>query len=135
MVLAARRLALDAVQLHGEEDARYISGLRNMLPEATEIWAAGAVGDEAPAARMGADRTIFDTKVGSRSGGTGVAFDWERVRGRADLGRSLLAGGLKPGNAREAAKLGPEAHYSQQQQCAYRGNGVSRRDDRGRRER
>lgn len=104
--LGARRLALDAVQLHGEEDARYIAGLRNLLPETTEIWAAGAVADEAPAARFGADRTIFDTKVGARSGGTGVAFDWSRVRERDDLGRSLLAGGLKPGNARAAAKIG-----------------------------
>ncbi len=106
VALATRRLALDAVQLHGEEDARYIAGLRNLLPETTEIWAAGAVADEAPAARFGADRTIFDTKVGARSGGTGVPFDWSRVRGRDDLDRSLLAGGLNPGNARAAAKVG-----------------------------
>jgi len=106
VALAARRLALDAVQLHGEEDARYIAGLRNLLPEGTEIWAAGAVAEAAPAVRFGADRTIFDSKVGGQSGGTGVAFDWGRVRGRDDLGRSLLAGGLTPGNAQEAARVG-----------------------------
>jgi len=106
VALAARRLALDAVQLHGEEDARYIAGLRNLLPEGTEIWAAGAVSNAAPAVRFGADRTIFDTKVGAQSGGTGVTFDWGRVRGRDDLDRSLLAGGLTPGNAHAAARVG-----------------------------
>ncbi len=105
VVLAARRLGLDAVQLHGEEDRRYISGLRNLLPE-TEIWAASAVADAAPDIRAGADRTIFDTKVGARSGGTGIAFDWARVRDRPDLGTALLAGGLNPGNARAAARVG-----------------------------
>ncbi len=41
----ASRLGLKAVQLHGQEDASYVSALRNMLPEGCEIWAAGAVGD------------------------------------------------------------------------------------------
>ncbi len=104
--MTARRLGLDAVQLHGEEDARYIRGLRALLPETIEIWAAGAVGREVPAPRPGADRTVFDTRVGARSGGTGRAFDWARVRGRGELGSALLAGGLGPGNARVAAKVG-----------------------------
>lgn len=106
VAMTARRLGLDAVQLHGEEDARYISGLRGLLPDATEIWAAGAVGREVPGPRRGADRTVFDTEVGGRSGGTGRAFDWRRVRGRDELGASLLAGGLNPENARAAADVG-----------------------------
>ena len=102
----ARRLGLDAVQLHGEEDAAYIRGLRSLLPDGVEIWATGAVGREVPAPRPGADRTLFDTKVGGRTGGTGIAFDWSRVRGRSELGSALLAGGLNPANARAAAKVG-----------------------------
>jgi indole-3-glycerol phosphate synthase / phosphoribosylanthranilate isomerase len=106
VALSARALGLSAVQLHGEEDAAYIRGLRGLLPEATEIWAAGPVGRDVPEPRFGADRTLFDTKVGSRSGGTGCVFDWGRVRGRPELDTALLAGGLNPGNARDAAFVG-----------------------------
>jgi indole-3-glycerol phosphate synthase/phosphoribosylanthranilate isomerase len=102
----ARALGLSAVQLHGDEDALYIRALRSLLPEETEIWAAAAVGREVPRPRLGADRTLFDSQVAGRSGGTGMAFDWSRVEGRAELGRSLLAGGLKPGNAGAAAEVG-----------------------------
>ncbi|HYE26627.1 MAG TPA: bifunctional indole-3-glycerol-phosphate synthase TrpC/phosphoribosylanthranilate isomerase TrpF [Allosphingosinicella sp.] len=101
-----RALGLRAVQLHGDEDALYLRALRGLLPEETEIWAAAAVGREVPRSRLGADRTLFDSQVGGRSGGTGIAFDWSRIEGRADLGRSLLAGGLKPSNARAAARVG-----------------------------
>jgi indole-3-glycerol phosphate synthase / phosphoribosylanthranilate isomerase len=102
----ARALGLKAVQLHGDEDALYIRALRGLLPEETEIWAAAAVGREVPRPRLGADRTLFDSQIGGRSGGTGIAFDWARVEGRADLGRSVLAGGLKPCNARRASRVG-----------------------------
>ena len=102
----ASRLGLTAVQLHGQEDAAYVKALRNMLPEGTEIWAAGAVGDDAPEPRQGADRTLFDTIVEGQSGGTGTAFDWSRLTGRSDLDRSIVAGGLRPENAREASRIG-----------------------------
>jgi indole-3-glycerol phosphate synthase/phosphoribosylanthranilate isomerase len=102
----ARALGLHAVQLHGEEDAAYIKALRGLLPAQCEIWAAGAIGRDVPEARLGSDRTLFDTKVGGRSGGTGVTFDWSRIARRGDLGRGLLAGGLKPANARAAAEVG-----------------------------
>jgi indole-3-glycerol phosphate synthase/phosphoribosylanthranilate isomerase len=103
---AARTLGLDAVQLHGAEDAAYIRGLRRLLPEGIEIWATGAVGDSVPEPRLGADRTLFDTSIGGRSGGTGIAFDWTRLSGRDELGTALLAGGLRPENAAEAARVG-----------------------------
>lgn len=102
----ARALGLRAVQLHGEEDPLYIRALRNLLPDETEIWAAAAVGREVPRPRLGADRTLFDSQIGGRSGGTGIAFDWSRLEGRADLGRSVLAGGLRPSNAGAAARVG-----------------------------
>ncbi|MBV8686416.1 MAG: bifunctional indole-3-glycerol-phosphate synthase TrpC/phosphoribosylanthranilate isomerase TrpF [Alphaproteobacteria bacterium] len=106
---AARRLDLAAVQLHGEEDGLYISGLRALLPEGTEIWAAGAVDRDLPEPRPGADRMLYDTKANGRSGGTGVAFDWTRLEGRPDLGTAVLAGGLSPANAAAAARVGAYA--------------------------
>jgi indole-3-glycerol phosphate synthase/phosphoribosylanthranilate isomerase len=103
---AAWALGLGAVQLHGAEDASYIRGLRSLLPEGVEIWAAGAIGEAVPEPRPGADRTLFDTSVGGQSGGTGIAFDWARISGRSELGAALLAGGLRPENAAEAARVG-----------------------------
>ena len=102
----ARILGLHAVQLHGEEDGVYVRALRAMLPPETEIWVAAAVGRDCPEPRPGADRTLFDTKVGSRSGGTGIAFDWGRVGGRDDLPGGILAGGLDPANAAAAGRVG-----------------------------
>lgn len=106
VALAAQELGLAAVQLHGDEDAGYIRGLRPLLPAGTEIWATGAVGRELPTPRPGADRTLFDTQVNGRTGGTGRVFDWDRVRDRPELGSALLAGGLNPANARAAGKVG-----------------------------
>jgi indole-3-glycerol phosphate synthase/phosphoribosylanthranilate isomerase len=105
----ARALGLHAVQLHGEEDAAYIRALRPLLPGGTEIWGVAAVGADLPAPRLGADRTLFDTKKDGRSGGTGEAFDWSRIAGRGDLASGIVAGGLHPGNAAQAAALGAYA--------------------------
>jgi indole-3-glycerol phosphate synthase/phosphoribosylanthranilate isomerase len=111
MVVAdtARALGLAAVQLHGEEDAAYIRALRPLLPAQTEVWGVAAVGRDLPAPRLGADRTLFDTKAHGQSGGTGLAFDWTRIAEREDLGRGIIAGGLNPDNAAQAAKLGAYA--------------------------
>jgi indole-3-glycerol phosphate synthase/phosphoribosylanthranilate isomerase len=103
---AARTLGLSAVQLHGQEDGDYIAALRALLPESCEIWAAGAVGREVAERREGADRTLFDTAVQGRSGGTGRPFDWSRIAAREDLATGIHAGGLNPRNAREAARVG-----------------------------
>ena len=103
---AAAGLGLAAVQLHGDEDAAWLRRLRPQLPEGTEIWATNAVGDALSEPRTGADRTVFDTQVDGRTGGTGRVFDWSLIRSRAELGEAIIAGGLAPGNVREAAGLG-----------------------------
>ncbi|MGQ0558300.1 MAG: bifunctional indole-3-glycerol-phosphate synthase TrpC/phosphoribosylanthranilate isomerase TrpF [Sphingosinicella sp.] len=97
--MVARHLGLDAVQLHGREDA---GAVRSLVPGETEVWAAVQVGAGPLHPRTGADRLLFD----SGSGGSGRTFDWSRVRGRRELSRGLLAGGLRPGNARAAARVG-----------------------------
>lgn len=102
----ARALALDVVQLHGEEDPDYIAALRNLVGGDTEIWAVSAVGARQPYRRTGADRTIYDSERNGRCGGTGRAFDWARLRDSCALGADVVAGGLFPGNAAAAARLG-----------------------------
>jgi indole-3-glycerol phosphate synthase/phosphoribosylanthranilate isomerase len=101
---SARSLGLDAVQLHGSEED--LAGLRPALPESCEIWALSAVDSMAEPVRSGADRTLFDTRLGDSSGGTGTTFDWSLVAGAPELARAFLAGGIGPENARAAQKIG-----------------------------
>ena len=102
---AVSELGLTAVQLHGDEDAAAVRSLRRMLPESCEIWKATCVEGSAPGRCPGADRLLFD----SGAGGAGRTFDWRLVRNHADLARSLVAGGIGPANAKEAARLGAYA--------------------------
>ncbi len=104
-------LGLAAVQLHGDEDAAYVEGLRPLLPPGCEIWKAVGItlgetsGEPLPALDFPADRLLLDTKVGSQSGGTGQAFDWTLLAG-LDKSRLMLAGGLNADNALQAAQVG-----------------------------
>ncbi len=100
----AHLLNLHAVQLHGTEDETYVRKLRRELDGHCEVWTAVPVGT-APIPFRGGDRTLFD----SGPGGTGRSFDWSRVRGHARLAEALVAGGLGPRNARQAAGLGAYA--------------------------
>jgi indole-3-glycerol phosphate synthase/phosphoribosylanthranilate isomerase len=100
----ARAAGLHAVQLHGREDADYVSDLRPQLPPDCEIWTAASVGRDRLSAR-GGDRIVFD----NASGGTGRTFDWRLVEDDPHLPRAILAGGIGPANARAAQRLGAYA--------------------------
>lgn len=95
----AAESGLDAVQLHGREDARLV---RSQLAAEIEVWAACLVNGAVPPPRGGADRSLFD----HGAGGSGEPFDWTLVAGREDLPAAFLAGGIGPGNARAAAAVG-----------------------------
>lgn len=97
-------LGLDAVQLHGCDDE--IEALRAELPSGCEIWGVSAVGETVDPPRAGVDRTLFDTRFGQVSGGSGRMFDWSRISERPDLATAFLAGGIGPHNARAAQKVG-----------------------------
>ncbi|MEZ8103888.1 bifunctional indole-3-glycerol-phosphate synthase TrpC/phosphoribosylanthranilate isomerase TrpF [Vibrio cortegadensis] len=100
----AIELGLSAVQLHGEEDQHYVDALKALLPSSTEIWKAYGVAETMPSLLAShIDRHLLDAKVGNQSGGTGVSFDWELID---DTNNIMLAGGLSPQNARQAAALG-----------------------------
>ena len=101
---AVETCGLDAVQLHGGDND--LESLRAALPARCEIWAACSVGDKVGPVDTGADRTLFDTQLNGRSGGTGKAFDWKLIAGRSDLPNAFLAGGIGPANARAAQHVG-----------------------------
>lgn len=99
----AHKLGLSAVQLHGGQNPR---ALRAKLPANCEIWAVSGVGEAAEPSRAGADRILFDTKSGGRTGGTGKSFDWSLVANHPDLPKAFIAGGIRAANAREAQRVG-----------------------------
>ncbi len=107
IVQTVEALGLAAVQLHGDEDAAYIDNLRPLLPAGCQIWKAVGItsGEPLPALDYPADRLLLDTKVGSQSGGTGQAFDWSLLA-TLDKSKLMLAGGLNPDNALQAAEVG-----------------------------
>ncbi|ART78874.1 bifunctional indole-3-glycerol-phosphate synthase TrpC/phosphoribosylanthranilate isomerase TrpF [Oceanisphaera avium] len=103
----AKELGLHAVQLHGDEDDAFISALKDANPE-LQVWKSVAINEQLPNLPQHADRLLFDTQAGGKSGGTGQAFDWallDKVE-PAHRTQALLAGGLNPENAKAAASQG-----------------------------
>lgn len=90
---------IDIAQLHGGEDEEYIRRLRK-LTDKPVIQAFRIDGEEdiAAAQASSADLVLLD----SGSGGTGTVFNWELIK---HLQRPyFLAGGLGPGNVKEAVQ-------------------------------
>lgn len=95
-----RRVKLDLIQLHGEPD-----------PEAAARWGPRAVQvfrREAPPARDELARYprvwgfLLDVRHGELYGGSGVSWQYGRAAGLATDKPVLVAGGIRPGNARQA---------------------------------
>ncbi|GAA4713903.1 bifunctional indole-3-glycerol-phosphate synthase TrpC/phosphoribosylanthranilate isomerase TrpF [Sphingomonas lutea] len=106
VIAAARALQLDAIQLHGRESAREIAQFRSCLPPSVEIWAVRGIDENMIEPPRNADRSLFDTRVGDRCGGSGIAFDWDRLRTDPELPGAFISGGLNAANIGGAAKLG-----------------------------
>ncbi|MCG9729662.1 bifunctional indole-3-glycerol-phosphate synthase TrpC/phosphoribosylanthranilate isomerase TrpF [Shewanella sp. Isolate13] len=106
----AIELGLFAVQLHGKETALEVSQLKAIFTEQdcrTQIWKAVAVDVESNNELIipeGIDRIVFDSKSDGQFGGTGQTFDWQKALPNRDA--ALLAGGLSPDNAVQAAAQG-----------------------------
>ncbi|MBM4188827.1 MAG: bifunctional indole-3-glycerol-phosphate synthase TrpC/phosphoribosylanthranilate isomerase TrpF [Gemmatimonadetes bacterium] len=105
VIATAREVGLDAVQLHGDEDAGYVADLRRRLPEPVEVWTAVPVGQSLPRHRPG-DRVLFDAWDTTQRGGTGRSFDWSLLAGLEHPDRCVLAGGLAADNAARAEATG-----------------------------
>jgi indole-3-glycerol phosphate synthase/phosphoribosylanthranilate isomerase len=99
----ASQLNLTAVQLHGNEDADYVKALREKLQNGCLIWKAYGVVDSLPPLLSNVDRHLLDAKVGNQTGGTGQSFDWQLLPENSEF---MLAGGINPLNAKQAAALG-----------------------------
>ena len=95
-----RRQLVDIIQLHGCEDERYISGLRQLIPSEIRIMKAFQIysaEDICQVEASTADDVLLDGGQGS-----GQTFDWRKIE---SMNRPFfLAGGLNPENVEEAVR-------------------------------
>ena len=99
----AEEYGLAAVQLHGNEDARYLESLRGLV---AELWKAVWLSSEADvemASEFPCGKLVIDSSRGKLRGGTGVRADWRLAALLAARRDCFLAGGISFENALEAA--------------------------------
>lgn len=91
---------MDVIQLHGTEDDTYIAAVRAMTDKPIiKAFSVRSAEDIKRAQDSAADWILLDSK----SAGSGTTFDWSLL---SSLNRPFfLAGGLHPGNVREAIAL------------------------------
>jgi indole-3-glycerol phosphate synthase / phosphoribosylanthranilate isomerase len=123
VAVAAERLELHAVQLHGNESPETVARVRALVPAAAEVWKAIRVHDRLPLrAETGADRLLLDgsppeveeresrrsmaAPAGAGFGGTGHRFNWGILDWYPERADVMLAGGLRAENVALAAGLG-----------------------------
>jgi phosphoribosylanthranilate isomerase len=108
---AARRLSLDAVQLHGDESVDLVKRIRAAID--CDVWKALRVRDGAGLAHAAhaygsaADALLLDGWSPGAHGGAGVRFDWSAVAAAGmPAGVPLIvAGGLTAENVAAAVAL------------------------------
>lgn len=102
----AKALNLDIIQLHGDEDQAYINKLKPKLAEHVKIWKAHNPSKATLPNLVGIDRWLLDSSTQAVAGGTGQTFDWQSIKQQQLNIPFMLAGGINPDNALEAAQQG-----------------------------
>ena len=109
-------LELDAIQFHGDEDATALEGWSVQTIQAVRVQQDESLLDLSEHLRPAelaelvalsqADYVLLDTYRPGRYGGTGKTFAWQRAASLPIpfLERTILAGGLTPGNVAEAVR-------------------------------
>lgn len=104
---------LDVVQLHGSEPRELVEQMKRPVIKAISVGKSTTPEEVLqkcePYAGL-ADIILLDTKVasdknsksGNKAGGTGEAFDWDVAKAVGEHFPVLVAGGLHPGNVKEA---------------------------------
>ena len=106
VVQTARFCKFSGVQLHGDEDAGYVSDLRALLPgiKLVKATTAAALNN---AASCRPDAWLLDSAAGVQRGGTGKTFDWRAAQATVrDLQEPIIvAGGLNARNVQSALEI------------------------------
>lgn len=96
---------IDALQLHGDEDAAYVTALLKSGKQVIKALRVRAVEDLDTATTFPTPHFLIDAHVAGLYGGTGVAADWglaSEFRQRFPEKTLILAGGLRPDNVAAA---------------------------------
>jgi len=91
------------IQLHGNEEAEMIKNLPLKTIKAISIASAEDL-KKIKKYQAAADYLLFDTKIGSQTGGTGESFDWTLLKEVNLKENYILAGGLGADNIELALK-------------------------------
>lgn len=97
-----KEAGLDAIQLHGDEDADYIAEAKAL---GVPVWKAVRVQSKADietAQQKGADMLLLDSFTKGTYGGTGKIANWDRIEHAKIEQPFFLAGGLNIENVEEA---------------------------------
>ena len=95
-------IRLDAVQLHGNEDARYCRAVKSPVIKALRV--AGAK-DLEKVDEFDVSAYLLDARVDGLLGGSGQTFPWEVARQFCSSRRVFVAGGLTPDNVGDAVRM------------------------------
>mgnify|MGYP001353775142 FL=1 len=93
-------LALDAIQLHGDESPEYIINFKCFVIKAIRVKSSQSIRN---LNKYKADAFLFDTYSKYQFGGTGKVFQWELLNRLSDY-KTILSGGLNINNISDAIK-------------------------------
>lgn len=98
---------LDMVQLHGNETPEYCDAIFSSQIRVIKAFGIEPGFDFQQLANyQGAcNYTLFDTKIGNQSGGTGQKFNWEIIQNYTLATPFLLSGGIGPNDAENVLKF------------------------------
>jgi phosphoribosylanthranilate isomerase len=94
-------LGLDAVQLHGEEDAAYCRNVKSSIIKAVRV---AEPRDLDGLEKYEVAAFLLDAKVPGTLGGSGQTFPWELARELCRKEKVFVAGGLGPANVADVIR-------------------------------
>lgn len=98
---AVERCGINVVQLHGDETPTFCAGIRHTVVKAFRIRNVASIESIRNYSVAG---YLLDAYVPGSYGGTGLTFNWETAKVAKQFGPVILAGGLRPDNARLAVE-------------------------------
>jgi phosphoribosylanthranilate isomerase len=116
VIKIAKKLSLKGVQLHANEDTKYLQELKVELPD-TLIFKAVAIATTDDLVHLNrfdevVDLFIFDTK-GRLPGGNGTQFDWNILSDYKGNTPFLLSGGIGPGDVEAITNFKKQLNHPQ----------------------
>ena len=100
----ARAADLSMIQLHGDENPRFVAKIAEAYPVIKAFRVRKKLGASELKRFAHADCLLLDGFHPELRGGSGASFDWRFARDASRYGRIILAGGLTPGNLAAALR-------------------------------